>query len=160
MWHCVISWGVIAERICFKYYNLWYTVRFGWCYEWWGNITKFNVFHFLTVSAVCVSDNISPPYGDSRWGRGKWLEVTVAPSHYLMLIHWVECTMEKNFCELRIKIHKTVLKKAFSKMLFLQMAVIYFAPKKSSQNPNISSYCWHITYKSYLFYSNKRSPRI
>ena len=45
-------------------------------------------------------------------------------------------------------------------MLFLQMAVIYFAPKKSSQNPNISSYCWHITYKSYLFYSNERSPLI
>ena len=78
MWHCVISGGVIARqsaRNCFKYYNLWYAVRFAWCH--WGKISKFNIFHFLPASAVSVSDNFSSPHGDSRWGRGKWLEVTV-----------------------------------------------------------------------------------
>ena len=78
MWHCVISGGVIAcqsARNCFKYYNLWYAVRFAWCH--WGKISKFNIFHFLPASAVSVSDNFSSPHGDSRWGRGKWLEVTV-----------------------------------------------------------------------------------
>ena len=78
MWHCVISGGVIAcqsARNCFKYYNLWYAVRFAWCY--WEKISKFNIFHFLPASAVSVSDNFSSPHGDSRWGRDKWLEVTV-----------------------------------------------------------------------------------
>ena len=78
MWHCVISGGVIAcqsARKCFKYYNLWYAVRFAWCY--WEKISKFNIFHFLPASAVSVSDNFSSPHGDSRWGREKWLEVTV-----------------------------------------------------------------------------------
>ena len=85
MWHCVISGGVIAchsARNCFKYYDLWYAVRFAWCY--WEKISKFNVFHFLPASAISVSDNLSSPYGDSRWGRGKWLEVTVlTPEWYL-----------------------------------------------------------------------------
>ena len=78
MWHCVISGGVIARqsaRNCFKYYNLWYAVRFAWCH--WGKISKFNIFHFLPASAVSVSDNFSSPHGDSRWEHGKWLEVTV-----------------------------------------------------------------------------------
>ena len=47
MWHCVISEGVIAcqpARNCFKYYNLWYAVRFAWCY--WEEISKFNIFRF------------------------------------------------------------------------------------------------------------------
>ena len=82
MWHCVISGGVIAcqsARNCFKYYNLWYAVRFAWCH--WGKISKFNIFHFLPASAVSVSDNFSSPHGDSRWGRGKWLEVTVHTRH-------------------------------------------------------------------------------
>ena len=81
MWDCVISGGVIAcqsARNCFKYYNLWYAVRFAWCH--WGKISKFNIFHFLPASAVSVSDNFSSPHGDSRWGRGKWLEVTVVSS--------------------------------------------------------------------------------
>ena len=83
MWHCVISRGVIAcqsARNCFKYYNLWYVVRFAWCY--WEKISKFNFFHYLPASAVSVSDNFSSPHGDSRWGRGKWLEVTV-PFNYI-----------------------------------------------------------------------------
>ena len=86
MWHCVISGGVIAcqsARKCFKYYNLWYAVRFAWCY--WEKISKFNIFHFLPASAVSVSDNFSSPHGDSRWGREKWLEVTV-PVRYVF--HW------------------------------------------------------------------------
>ena len=85
MWHCVISGGVIAcqsARNCFKYYNLWYAVRFAWCH--WGKISKFNIFHFLPASAVSVSDNFSSPHGDSRWGRGKWLEVTVTDGPRLL----------------------------------------------------------------------------
>ena len=35
------------------------------------NLSKFNVYHFLTASAVSVSDNFSSPYSDSRRGRGK-----------------------------------------------------------------------------------------
>ena len=82
MWHCVISGGVIACQWainCFKYYNLWYAVRFAWCH--WGKISKFNIFHFLPASAISVSDNFLSPYGDSRWRRGKWLEVTVTDAY-------------------------------------------------------------------------------
>ena len=35
MWHCVISWGVIACKLasnCLKYYHLWYAVIFACCY--------------------------------------------------------------------------------------------------------------------------------
>ena len=88
MWHCVISGGVIAcqsARNCFKYYNLWYAVRFAWCH--WGKISKFNIFHFLPASAVSVSDNFSSPHGDSRWGRGKWLEVTVLHPYLAESLH-------------------------------------------------------------------------
>ena len=91
MWHCVISWGVIACKLasnCFKYYHLWYTVRFACCY--WDKMSKFNVFPLLPVSTVSVSDNCSSPNGDSRWGRGKWLEVTVVRSlaHFSVCIEW------------------------------------------------------------------------
>ena len=34
-------------------------------------------FPFSPALAVSVSDNFSSPNGDSRWGRDKWLEVTV-----------------------------------------------------------------------------------
>ena len=90
MWHCVISGGVIAcqsARKCFKYYNLWYAVRFAWCY--WEKISKFNIFHFLPASAVSVSDNFSSPHGDSRWGREKWLEVTVILAKFHLI--WGLC---------------------------------------------------------------------
>ena len=82
MWHCVISAGVITCQLvsnCFKYYNLWYAVRFTWCY--WEKILKFNLFYFLPVSPVSVSDKYSSPYGDSRWGHigsdcARWAPVT------------------------------------------------------------------------------------
>ena len=78
----IISAGVIACQLasnCFKYYNLWYDVTFAWCY--WEKNSKFNVFPFLPASAASVSDNFSSPHGDSRWGHGKWLEVTVLTTH-------------------------------------------------------------------------------
>ena len=78
MWHCVISGEVITCKLtsnCFKFYNLWYALRFACCY--WEKISKFNVFIFCPFSTVSVSDNFSSPHGDSRWGRGKWLEVIV-----------------------------------------------------------------------------------
>ena len=87
MWHCVLSGGVIAcqsARNCFKYHNLWYTVRFAWCYG--EKISKFNVFHFLPASAFSLSDNFSSPHGDSRWGHGKWLEVTVP--QVMLIFDW------------------------------------------------------------------------
>ena len=37
-------------------------------------------FHFFPASTVSVSDNFSSPHGDSWWGRGKWVEVTVGMS--------------------------------------------------------------------------------
>ena len=67
MWLCVNSAGVITCQLattCFKYYNLWYDIRFAWCY--WDKISKFNVIPFLPVLAVSVSDNFSSPRGDSR----------------------------------------------------------------------------------------------
>ena len=70
---CIIACHFLDN--CFKYCNLQCTVAFAWCY--WEKIKKFNIFRCLPVSAVSVSDNFSSPHGDSRWGRGKWLEATV-----------------------------------------------------------------------------------
>ena len=117
MWHFVISGGVIARQSasnCFKYYNLWYAVRFAWCH--WGKISKLNIFHFLPASAVSVSDNFSSPHGDSRWEHGKWLEVTVTPSNihtvllcfvFLWLYHsllWCIYSITINVASIALKI--------------------------------------------------------
>ena len=77
MWHCVISGGVIARqsaRNCFKYYKLWYAVRFAWCHEGKFRNSTFSIFSQLRPSACQIaSRRLTATRGGGVANDWRWL---------------------------------------------------------------------------------------